>query len=211
MQVKVLYEPIAPADIFQDTDVLVLPIFVDKDTYSSVYFNPEERRQVILDYLNSRNVTFIGLPDNLAIMFLAVRAKHNKRKILKHAERLYMSTVTEDYSDFDLSLPGLRNVHVTPANGEPLSCYMQLPSSRNQIIIYTGDIRLDKFYRSKVRTGEFGKYTPDSLAHPTVRCAFERVLMALGRDMGYDVEIANIVRHRHKALITCDAMELEAI
>ena len=210
MQVKIIYEPIRPAELYQPADVLVIPIFIGVDDYAAIVFDVHRRKQVVLEYLRSRAVTFIALPENVAVMFLATAKKHNKKRILKNALRLYMSTVTEDYENFDLKLPGLRHIFVTPANSEPASDYMQLPSSRNALIIYTGDSQLDRVYRTKIRTGEFAKFTPDSLAHPTVRLTFERVLHSIGIGYGFDVEIINVVRHRRKAFVTCDAMELEA-
>lgn len=210
MQVKIIYEPINPAELFQSADVLVVPIFITTDVYASIYFDAEHRRQVIFDYLKSRSVSFIALPENVAILFLACKRKHNKKRILKNALRLYMSSVSEDYGDYDVRLPGLRNVFVTPANSEPMSEYLQVPSSRNPLIIHTGDDKLDRVYRSKVRTGEFSKFTPDNLAHPTIRASFEKILHVIGMDHGFDVCIVNVVRHRRKAFVTCDIMELEA-
>lgn len=210
MQVKIIYEPINPADLFQAADVLVVPIFVTTDVYASIFYDMVHRRKVIMDYLQSRNVSFLTLPENLAVMFLACRRKHNKKRILKHALRLYMGSVSENYEEFDVRLPGLRSVFVTPANAEPMSDYLQLPSSRNPLIIHTGEDVLDRVFRSKIRTGELAKFTPDNLAHPTIRASFERVLHTIGMAHGFDVCIVNVVRHRRKAFVTCDAMELEA-
>lgn len=212
MQVKVIREPISPADLYQRSDVLVLPIFVDDDTYASIAFDCVHRRQVVFDYLKSRNVSFIGLPDNVAILFLGVEEKHNKKRILKQAKRLYQAAVDEDdYEQFDGPLPGLRNIFVTSVSDDPPSEYLMMPSTKLSLVIYSGTDKLDRLFRSKVRTGEFTKYTPDSLAHPTVRIAFCRILRNLGMELGYDLEVINLIRHRKKVFVTCDVMELEAV
>ena len=210
MQVKVIQEPIVPADLYQAFDVLVLPIFTTPDIYEAIAFDCVARRRVVLDYLNSQDVTFIGLPDNVAVLFLSVNPQHSKKRILRHAKRLYRASVTDDYSDFDIKLPGLRNALVVPASDEPASEYLRMPASRSPLIIWSGDDRLDKIYRSKIRSGEFAKYTPDTLAHPTVRAAFGKLLHTIGLDNGFDVEIINLIRHRRKLFVTCDVMEVEA-
>lgn len=210
MQVTVVYEPIAPADLYQPCDVLVLPIFVDVATYERLLYDARLRRTQVFDYLKSRNVSFIGLPDNVAILFLCVRKHHKKKRILKHARRLYTAAVAEDYNDFDMKLPGLRNVFVSSASEEPDSEFLHLAPTRNPLIIHSGDDRLDRLFRTKIRTGEFVRYTPDALAHPTVRLKFCRLLRAIGMENGFDLEIVNLIRHRRKVFITCDVMEVEA-
>lgn len=212
MQVKVIREPIRPADLYQRSDVLVLPIFVDDETYASISFDCLHRRQVVFAYLKSRNVAFIGLPDNVAILFLSVDEQHNKKRILKHAKRLYQAGVDEDdYETFDVELPGLRHIFVTSVSDEPPSEYLMMPSTRMPIVIYSGTDKLDRLFRGKIRTGEFTKYTPENLAHPTVRIAFCRILRTFGLEQGYDLEVINLIRHRKKVFVTCDVMELEVV
>lgn len=210
MQVKVIREPIRPADLYQSCDVLVLPIFVGSDTYESIAFDCQYRRRVIFDYLKSRNVTFIGLPDNVAVLFLCVSGKHRKRTILKHALQLYGAAVQDDFGEFDLRLKGLRHIFVTSASDEPPSEYLLIPKSAYPLIIHSGDPQLDRIFRVMVRRGEFDKYTAESLVHPTVRSAFCRMLNKIGREKGFDLEVVTLIKHRRKVFVTCDVMELEA-
>lgn len=212
MQVKVIREPILPSNLYQRSDVLVLPIFVNEDVYSSVVFDCLHRRRVVFDYLKSHNVAFIGLPDNVAILFLCVEDKHHKKRILKYAKRLYQAGVSDDdYEEFDVTFPGLLNIFVTSVSDEPPSEYLLMPSTRSPIVIYSGDEALDRLFRTKVRAGEFAQYTPDSLAHPTMRSAFSRILRTFGKERGYDLEVVNLIRHKRKVFVTCDVMELELI
>lgn len=210
MQVKVIQEPIRPADLYQPCDILVLPVFIRSDMYESVAFDCQYRRQVVFDYLKSRNVTFIGLPDNVAVLFLSVSGKHRKKQILKHSLKLYRAAVRDDYEDFDVSLKGLRNIFVTSASDEPPSEYLLMPRSVHPLIIHSGDPHLDRVFRNMVRAGEFEKYTAETLAHPTVRSAFCRTLHLVGLEKGFDLEVINLIRHRRRVFVTCDVMELEA-
>jgi hypothetical protein len=210
MQVKVIREPIRPADLYQSCDVLVLPIFVDSETYEAIAFDCQYRRRVIFNYLKSRNVTFIGLPDNVAVLFLGVSGKHSKRSILKHVLHLYRAAVQDDFGDFDVNLKGLRNIFVTSASDEPPSEYLMIPKSIHPLIIYSGDSQLDRIFRTMIRQGAFEKYTADNLAHPTVRSSFCRMLNKIGREKGFDLEVITLIRHRRKVFVTCDVMELEA-
>jgi hypothetical protein len=178
--------------------------------YESVTFDCQYRRKVVFDYLKSRNVTFIGLPDNVAVLFLSVSGKHRKKQILKHSLKLYRAAVRDDYEDFDVNLKGLRDIYVTSASDEPPSDYLLMPKSQHSLIIHSGDPQLDRAFRSMIRAGKFEKYTPESLAHPTVRSAFCRMLHIVGLEKGFDLEVINLIRHRRKVFVTCDIMELEA-
>lgn len=210
MQVKVIHEPISPADLYQPCDILVLPVFVNSTNFESVAFDCQYRRQVVFDYLKSRNVTFIGLPDNVAVLFLSVSGKHRKKQILKHSLKLYRAAVRDEYEDFDVSLKGLRNIYVTSASDEPPSEYLLMPKSQHPLIIHSGVNQLDRVFRSMIRAGDFDKYTADSLTHPTVRSAFCRILHKVGLEKGFDLEVVNLIRHRRKVFVTCDVLELEA-
>lgn len=210
MQVKVVSEPISPADLYQSCDVLVLPVFVDSNDYESIAFDCQHRRRLIFDYLRSRNVAFIGLPDNVAVLFLGVSGKHRKKHILKHVLQLYRAAVRDDYEDFDVTLKGLRNIFVTSASDEPPSEYLLMPKSVHPLIIYSGDPQLDRIFRAMIRAGEFEKYTADTLAHPTMRSAFCRTLHKIALEKGFDLEVINLIRHRRRVFVTCDVMELEA-
>lgn len=210
MQVRVLQDPISPADLYQPCDILVLPVFIRSDMYESVTFDCQYRRKVVFDYLKSRNVTFIGLPDNVAVLFLSVSGKHRKKQILKHSLKLYRAAVRDDYEDFDVNLKGLRDIYVTSASDEPPSEYLLMPKSQHSLIIHSGDPQLDRAFRAMIRAGKFEKYTPETLAHPTVRSAFCRMLHIVGLEKGFDLEVINLIRHRRKVFVTCDVMELEA-
>ncbi|MNR03104.1 hypothetical protein D3C85_1189850 [compost metagenome] len=155
-------------------------------------------------------MAFIGLPDNVAVLFLGVSGKHRKKQILKHTLKLYRAAVWDDYEEFDVSLKGLRNIFVTSASDEPPSEYLRMPKSAHSLIIYSGDSMLDRIFRKLIKTGEFERYTASTLAHPTMRSAFCRTLHKIGREKGFDLEVVNLIRHRRKVFVTCEVMELEA-
>ena len=209
MQVKILYEPFALADLYQDADVLVLPIFIDVELESCLYFDYDERVAQIRGYLKSRGVDVIWLPDNIVVMFAFVKPKHNKKRILKKALHLYMSSIDEDFQEFDSKMPGLHSTLLCVASGDPLSDYFRMPKNRFALSIYSGCEKLDRVYRRLIRRGELDKFTPAALAHPTVRVTFERTLVRIGKNYGFDVEIISVIRHGRKALVTCDTMDLE--
>lgn len=211
MQVKILYEPFTLADLYQAADVLVLPIFIDAELESCLYFNTDERVAQIRGYLKSRGVDVIGLPDNIVVMFAFVKPKHNKKRILKKALHLYMASVDEDFQEFDTNIPGLHSTLLCVASGDPLSDYFRMPKSRYALSIYSGCDKLDRIYRRLIRRGELDRFTPAALAHPTVRVTFERTLMRIGKSYGFDVEIVSVIRHGRKALVTCGTMDLEVL
>lgn len=209
MQVKVLNEPLKLADLYQAFDVLVLPIFIEASLHDPYYFDDHLRKTAIRKYLGSHGVDVIALPENVVVLFICVEKRHNRKRILKNAKRLYMKAVSEDYAEYDVPLKGYHSSFLCVASGDPLSDYYAIPKSGNTLSIYTGCGKLDRVYRRLINSGELARFTPNALAHPTVRVSFERLIIRTGRDCGYDVEIINIMRHGKKAFITCDIMELE--
>lgn len=205
MQVKIVTDPANTSELYQEADVVVLPIFINSRTYADIRFDPEWRRKVVGSYLKSRSVSFLRFPDNLAAMFIATKGKHSKRKILKAAGRLYMASVKEDFAEFDPLLRGVKAVFVTPANAEPSSIFVNFASSKRALSISTSDDVMDKVFRAKIRSGALDRYTPERLAHPTVRAAFERDLVAIADAAGYELMIDSIINHKQKALVTCEA------
>lgn len=209
MQVKVIYEPFALADLYQPADVLVLPIFVSVELESLLLFDEAARIQNIRQYLKSRNIDVIALPENIVVLFVFVKKRHNKKRILKRVLKIYRASVSETYEDFDFVIPGMNSTLLCVASGDPLSDYIQMPKSKSNLSIYTGFDKLDRVYRRLIRNGDLERFTSDTLAHPTIRVSFERLLVRIAKENGFDVEIVNIVTHGRKAFITCDTMELE--
>lgn len=209
MQVTILKSVTQPSDLFQDVEVLVIPIFVDYQDMALIMFNEEERRRVVDTYLASMSVSFLSYPENLAVLFLSAKKKY-REAILDKAEEIYEDAIDDQYKGFTSRHEGLRGVFVSAANCETLSEYMRLPASKQSLIVYTGVPALDKIIRRRIRSGDFDQFSPDALAHPTIRAAFERKIFQIGHDLGFDVEIMAVTRHRSKAFVTCDTLEIEA-
>lgn len=207
MQVKFIYEPVQPSDLFSNSHISVLPIFVTEKQFHAAQFQHDYLQELARAYIKRSNVDFIYLPPTLSVMLIAVRAKHKKRRILRKLQELYDCAVTADFDEFSAELPGLVAIDVLPYGGMSPPIYRFWKSKRG-VVVSSGSEDTDKLFRSFLRLPQMARFTPQTLQHPGVVHAFEDALHRYAKEEGFGMEITAVNLYKHMAFVSVDVYAL---
>lgn len=205
MQVKFLYDPIKPSDLFNKNLIPVLPLFMSAAEYDQYRFGDLELMQVkARSYIERSGVRFIALPESLTVMILVVSGRHSKRRILHNAKRLYQSVV--DSIDVTGDFRGLADVELVPYHG--IAPHVQkFHQTTRGVVVATGDDEQDAYLRSILRQPEFSTYTSRNLKHPGVIYAFESALARELQSKGLDITFNWVSQYGNRVLISAEVFD----
>lgn len=208
MQVKMIYEPVQPADLLASNSIAVLPIFVTEEQFHQAQVSTEYLQELARAFIGKSGVSYLRVPALLSVLLLAVRPKHNKKKILRKAELLYSNCINPNDDHFITELPGLCAADVLPFGGMNAPIYRFWNSNRG-IVVSTGDAECDSLLREFLRTPTMVKYTPVSMQHPSVAFAFEVAVHTYCQSVGFDIALTAVNQYRNLTFVSAEVFPLE--